>query len=94
MASAQIHARRGNVLSQSPRFALMWRGCRQRCRLEIGHEFDMRFTSEAARFGSLVLPSTSPLTASMPSTIGLCGGPALRLAIGHPRPPLTATCAS
>jgi hypothetical protein len=27
-----------NVLSQSPRFALMCRGCRQRCRLEIGHE--------------------------------------------------------
>jgi hypothetical protein len=35
---------------------------------EIGHEFDMRFTSEAARFGSLVPPATSPLTTSMPST--------------------------
>ena len=60
----------GNVLSQSPRFALMSRACRQRCRLEIGHEFDMRFTSKAARFGSLVPPATSPLTASMPSTDG------------------------
>ncbi|MGH3339661.1 MAG: hypothetical protein ACRDPL_12640, partial [Propionibacteriaceae bacterium] len=30
-------------------------------------------------------------TSSMPSTVGLCSGPALRLAIGHPRPPLTAT---
>jgi hypothetical protein len=27
----------------------MWRGCRQRCRRDIGHEFGMRFTSEAAR---------------------------------------------
>ena len=81
MTSAQIHARPGNVLSQSPRFAIMSRACRQRCRLEIGHEFDMRFTSEAARFGSLVLPATSPLTASMPSTVGLCDGPALRLAM-------------
>ena len=35
MASAQIHARPGNVLSQSPRFALMWRGCRQRCRAAL-----------------------------------------------------------
>ena len=33
---------------------------------------DMRFTSEAARFGSLVRPATSPLTASMPSRVGLC----------------------
>jgi hypothetical protein len=66
-------------------------GCRQRCRLEIGHEFDMRFTSEAARFGSLVLPATSPLTASMPSTVGLCSRGAMRLAIGHAHPPLTAT---
>jgi NAD(P)-dependent dehydrogenase (short-subunit alcohol dehydrogenase family) len=35
MASAQIHARPGNVLSQSPGFALMWRGCRQRCRAAL-----------------------------------------------------------
>lgn len=35
MASAQIHARPGNVLSQSPRFALMWRGCSQRCRAAL-----------------------------------------------------------
>ena len=48
----------------------MSRACRQRCRLEIGHEFDMRFTSKAARFGSLVPPATSPLPASMPSTDG------------------------
>jgi hypothetical protein len=37
------------------------------------------------------LRGLEPLTSSMPSTVGLCGGPALRLAIGHPRPPLTAT---
>jgi hypothetical protein len=37
------------------------------------------------------LRGLEPLTASMPSTVGLCSGPALRLAIGHPRPPLTAT---
>jgi hypothetical protein len=80
----------GNVLSQSPRFALMSRACRQRSRLEIGHEFDMRFTSEAARFGSLVPPATSPLTASMPSTVGLCRVAALRLTSAHPRPSLTA----
>jgi hypothetical protein len=69
----------------------MWRGCRQRYRLEIGHEFDMRFTSEAARFGSLVPPPTRPLTASMPSTVNLCGGPAPEATIGHPHPPLTET---
>jgi hypothetical protein len=69
----------------------MSRTCRQRRRLEIGHEFDMRFTNEAARFGSLVPPATSPLTASMPSTVDLSGGPDLRLATGHPRPPQTAT---
>jgi hypothetical protein len=37
------------------------------------------------------LRGLEPLTSSMPSTVGLCGGPALRQAIGHPRPPLTAT---
>jgi hypothetical protein len=38
---------------------------------------DMRFTSEAARSGSLVPPATSPLTASMPSTVGCRDLPAL-----------------
>jgi hypothetical protein len=37
------------------------------------------------------LRGLEPLTSSMPSTVGLCGGPALRLAIGHPHPPLAAT---
>ena len=37
------------------------------------------------------LKGLEPVTSSMPSTVGLCGGPALRLAIGHPRPPLTTT---
>jgi hypothetical protein len=36
------------------------------------------------------LRGLEPLTSSMPSTVGLYGGLALRLAIGHPRPPLTA----
>jgi site-specific DNA recombinase len=37
------------------------------------------------------LRGLEPLTSSMPSTVGLCGGPALRLAIGHARSPLTTT---
>ena len=32
-----------------------------------------------------------PLTSSMPSALCPCGRQALRLTIGHPRPPLTAT---
>ena len=36
-------------------------------------------------------PGVRATTASMPSTVDLCGGPTLRLAVGHPRPPLTAT---
>jgi len=89
-ASAQIHARPGTS-SASHQGRVNVAGCRQRCRLEIGHEFDMRFTSEAARFGSLVLPATSPLTASMPSTVGLGADPPGGWQIGPPHPPLTAT---
>ena len=37
------------------------------------------------------LKGLEPLTSSMPSTVGLCGGPALRLAIDHPCPPWTVT---
>ena len=35
------------------------------------------------------LRGLEPLTSSMPSTVGLCGGPASTLAIGHARPLLT-----
>ena len=34
-------------------------------------------------------PGVRATTASMPSTVDLCGGPTLRLAVGHSRPPLT-----
>jgi hypothetical protein len=37
------------------------------------------------------LRGLEPLTSSMPSTVGLCGAPALTLTIGLPRAPLTAT---
>ena len=37
------------------------------------------------------LKDSNPDSSSMPSTVGLCGGPVLRLATGDPRPPLTAT---
>jgi hypothetical protein len=44
-----------------------------------------------SKAATVELRGLEPLTSSMPSTVGLCGGPALRLAIGHPRPRLTVT---
>jgi hypothetical protein len=40
------------------------------------------------------LRGLEPLTSSMPSTIGLRGGRALRLAIGHPGSAVDCDCAS
>jgi len=40
------------------------------------------------------LRGLEPLTSSMPSTIGLRGGKALRLAIGHPGSAVDCDCAS
>jgi hypothetical protein len=70
------HPRRGDRRSQQPR-PLTFGACLSRIS-------DSRLSTRAS--------GDSNLNSSMPSTVDLCGGLALRLAIGHPRPRLAATC--
>jgi hypothetical protein len=60
--------------------------------LNAGELLLHRVTEDVAvREHELELRGFEPLTSSMPSTAGLCGGPALSLATGHARPLLIAT---
>jgi hypothetical protein len=60
--------------------------CRRSHETIVGLKIKYTLTSTFA----VELRGLEPLTSSMPSTVGLCGGWAVRLAIGHPSPALTA----
>jgi hypothetical protein len=82
MASTQIHARQERpqpVTKVRVNVARLPSALPSRDRPRV----DVRFTSEAARSGSLVPPATSPLTASMPSTVGCRDLPALSAGSGR-----------